>query len=82
MNIDELMRQMKDDETGDQEFIRPVAYSKIRPIASPQVYQWIRNGKLGSYTCQCGSKVIRIEEADDLLRALGKLPPKLEGTES
>jgi hypothetical protein len=77
-DIDETIRQMRADEVEDQPFATPVQYSKIRPVQSPQVYGYIRRGRLPTYTCQCGRKVIRIDEADDLLRELGKLPPKLK----
>jgi hypothetical protein len=76
-NIDEVIARMQADDLEDQIYATPVQYSKIRPVASPQVYGYIRRNRLPTYTCQCGRNVIKIEEADALLRSLGKLPPKL-----
>jgi hypothetical protein len=73
--IDEFIARIEADEISDQKVATPVSYSKIRPVSSPQVYQWIRRGRLAMFKCICGRNVINIAEADELLRALGKLPP-------
>ena len=76
MNTDELLEQMRLDDMSDQEFMTPVQYSKIRPIRPQQIYAWIRNETLSWKRCDCGRKVIRVEEADELLRSKGKLQPQ------
>jgi len=75
VNNDDLIRQLEAFENEGAEYMTPVQYSKIRPIRSPQVYNYLRSGQLGWKHCDCGRKVINVEEADALLRAKGKLPP-------
>jgi hypothetical protein len=75
MNTDEFFERIRQDELEDQLVATPVQYSHIRPISSPQVYGFIRRGRLQVHTCVCGRNVIVIAEADALLRELGKLPP-------
>lgn len=75
MNIDELFEQMHADDIADLQYCTPVQYSKIRPVSSPQLYQWMRTGKLTWKHCDCGRRVIEVAAADDLLRSKGKLPP-------
>jgi hypothetical protein len=76
MNSDELFKDMAAFENEGAEYMTPVQYSKVRPVHSPQIYAWIRNKQLGWKNCDCGRKVINVEEADELLRSKGKLPPK------
>ena len=78
MNLDEVAAAIEADEASEQKVATPVQYSHMRPISSPQVYGYIRRGRLKMYYCLCGRKVIKIAEADELLRELGKLPPLLE----
>lgn len=65
--LDDVIRQMQLDEVEDAEYATPVNYAKIRPKLTPQlVYYRIRTKKLPVYICQCGRKVIKIEDADKL----------------
>ena len=75
MNIDEIMRDMAAFDTEGAEFMTPVQYSKIRPVQAPQVYGWIKRGQLNCKRCDCGRKVINVQEADELMRSKGRLPP-------
>jgi len=77
MNIDQLIADMQAFDREGAEFMTPVQYSKIRPVKSPQVYSWLRQGQLGWKHCDCGRKVISVAEADELMRSKGKLPPKV-----
>ena len=66
-NIDDLIAQIKQDELADAPLISPVNYAKIRPNLTPQsVYYRIRAKQLKTYTCNCGRRCIKIEEADKL----------------
>jgi hypothetical protein len=75
-NIDELIADMAAFDNEGATYMTPIQYSKIRPILAPQVYGWMRTGKLDWKYCDCGRRVIEVAEADDLMRAKGKLPPK------
>jgi hypothetical protein len=70
-NADEFIRQVQRDELEDQEWMTPVAYSKVRPISSPQIYQLHRNHKLKDEDgedlleyCRCGRRVLNVRKAD------------------
>jgi hypothetical protein len=78
MNIDDIMRDMEAFDREGAEFMTPVQYAKIRPIQAPQVYGWIRTNKISWKRCDCGRKVINVQEVDDLMRSKGKLPPAIE----
>jgi hypothetical protein len=78
MNIDEFIAQLEKDETGDQKYMKPVQYAKLRGLYPQQIYGWMKNGTLTSMHCDCGSRVIEVEEADELLRSKGKLSPRSE----
>ena len=75
MNADDLIREMQAFEQEGAAFMTPVQYSKIRPIRSPQLYAYMRKGALAWKRCDCGRRVISVDEADELLRSKGKLPP-------
>lgn len=78
MNIDDFLRDVEAFDREGAEFMTPVQYAKVRPVQAPQVYGWIRTGKITWKHCECGRKVINVQEVDDLLRSKGKLPPALE----
>jgi len=46
----------------------PRDYGKLRGVAPQLVYYHIRAGHLVPDTCDCGRKVIIVEEADELFR--------------
>jgi len=66
--IDDLFEQMKRDEIADaaeqSDTIKPTAYAKLRGIWPQRVYQAIRTHKIWGGTCDCGSTVISLSEAD------------------
>lgn len=66
MNIDELFRQMQEDEKEDQRLITPVEYGRLRGIAPQRVYYAIRNHKLEVVRCECGRRCVVKEDADVL----------------
>lgn len=82
-NIDDILKDMEAFDREGAEFMTPVQYSKIRPVQAPQIYGWLNKGVLNWKRCDCGRKVINVQEADDLLRSKGKLPPLVgEGSDS
>ena len=76
MNADDIIKDMMAFDNEGSEWMSPVQYAKIRPVHAPQVYGWMKNGTLEWKYCDCGRRVINVEEADELLRSKGKLPPK------
>lgn len=68
MGIDDLIRQMREDELSDraQEATKlsPIEYARLRKIAPQRVYQKIRAGKLTKEECVCGRSVIDVADAD------------------
>jgi hypothetical protein len=71
-NTDEFIERVRRDELGELEWMTPVAYAKVRPISSPQIYQMARNHKLADEEgellemCRCGRKVLNVNRADRL----------------
>jgi protein tyrosine phosphatase (PTP) superfamily phosphohydrolase (DUF442 family) len=70
-NIDEFIARVQRDELEEQQWMTPVAYSHVRPISSPQIYQLARNGKLIDSDgiplleyCRCGRRVLNVKKAD------------------
>ncbi|MGA2412681.1 MAG: hypothetical protein ABSG46_20150 [Candidatus Binataceae bacterium] len=82
MNIDEYLRQVEEDERGDQEWMRPVQYAKHRGLYPQQIYAWMRKGIIEWKICDCGAKVIRVADVDELLRSKGKLQPEDDSGEN
>lgn len=78
MNIDDIVKDMEAFDNEGAEFMTPVQYAKVRPVQAPQVYGWMKSGKINWQRCQCGRKIINVQEVDDFLRSKGKLPPVLE----
>src|SRR5882724_706051 len=74
MNLDEFLKQVEEDDKEDQRLITPVAYGRLRGIAPQLVYYYIRSKKLRTEICDCGRRCIALEDADELLRSLGRLP--------
>jgi hypothetical protein len=69
-NTDEFIERMQKDDLAEQQWMTPVAYAKVRPISSPQIYQLARNKKLVLDEkdllewCRCGRRVLNVREAD------------------
>jgi hypothetical protein len=72
VNTDELLAQIEADEAADradvQTVMAPVDYARARGIKPQMVYYYLRTGKLTSSHCECGRRVIDIQEADDIFR--------------
>jgi hypothetical protein len=75
VNADDLIKEMQAFDREGAEFMTPIQYSKIRPILAPQIYGWMKRGLLTWKHCDCGRRVINVEEADELMRSKGRLPP-------
>lgn len=71
MDIDGLLREMERDDLEGATKLPPIQYAKLRGIRPQKVYAAIRNGKLEPTKCECGRKVVVVEEADEHFR-LGK----------
>jgi hypothetical protein len=77
-NTDQLIADMIAFDQEGQKYMSPAAYAKIRPVHAPQLYGWAKRDVIVLETCQCGRRVLNVEEVDEVLRAKGKLPPLLE----
>jgi hypothetical protein len=68
--IDDAIKAMQDDVEGATK-LPPIQYAKLRGIYPQKVYGALRNGKLVWDTCDCGRRVVVVEEADEYFK-LGK----------
>ena len=74
MSLDDLLKQIEEDEKADalelaregQIVLTPIAYAKARGIRPQKVYSAIRNRKLAPERCPCGRLIVNIEAADTL----------------
>lgn len=65
---DDLIRQMQADELEGATKLSPRDYGKLRGIAPQLVYYHLREGHLKWSHCECGRKVIIIDEADQYFK--------------
>jgi hypothetical protein len=65
-NNDELFKQMELDDLADQVKATPIDYARMRGRAPQSVYAALRKQRdeFKSEQCQCGRRVIDIEQAD------------------
>lgn len=68
MSIDDVIRQMEEDEKADrlelQTKATPIEYGRLRGIVPQKIYYHIRNRHIEVEECVCGRKVIDIAAAD------------------
>lgn len=70
MGIDDLWKQIEEDERADKiestSHATPIEYAKSRGMAPQKVYYALRNhkDKLSTELCQCGRRVLDITLAD------------------
>lgn len=69
--IDELLKEMQREDLEGATKLPPIQYAKLRSIYPQKVYAAIRNRKLEPTKCECGRKVVVVEEADEYFK-LGK----------
>jgi hypothetical protein len=63
-NIDDFIRQAEEDERADATKLPVIQYAKMRGMYPQKVYAVIRKGKILERWCECGRKVVIIDEAD------------------
>ena len=61
--IDDAIKAMEDDSEGATK-LPPIQYAKLRGMYPQKVYAAIRKGKLPLVFCDCGRKVVVIDDAD------------------
>lgn len=71
MGIDDFIREAEEDERADATKLPVIEYAKLRGLYPQKVYAAIRARKLVQHWCECGRKVVLIEEADEYFK-LGK----------
>jgi hypothetical protein len=73
-NIDDVIRQMQQDELEDQAEhvtkMTPRDYARARRITPQLIYYYLRTNKLKQAYCECGRLVVDIAEADALFAAI------------
>jgi len=69
--IEELLKEMERDDLEGATKLPPIQYAKLRGIYPQKVYAALRNKKLEPTRCECGRKVVVVEEADEYFK-LGK----------
>jgi hypothetical protein len=65
--IDDAIKAMEEDAEGATK-LPPIQYAKLRGIYPQKVYAAIRGKRLELKWCDCGRKVVVIEEADELFK--------------
>jgi len=68
MGIDDFIRQAEEDELADATKLPPIQYAKLRGIYPQKVYAAIRARKLEERNCDCGRKIVVVEEADEYFK--------------
>jgi hypothetical protein len=69
MNLDDLLKQIQEDELSDTNLLPPIQYAKLRGLYPQRVYKAIRddrNKRTIWKTCECGRLVVIVEAADKL----------------
>jgi hypothetical protein len=81
VNTDELLAQMQREDLEGATKLTPVDYGKLRGIAPQLVYYHIRAKHITTMRCDCGRKVIDVDEADEHFKK-GKYAEQGEGDEA
>ena len=68
LSTDQFIEQMKRDELEGATKLSPRDYGKLRGISPQLVYYHIREGHIKWSHCECGRKVIVIDEADEYFK--------------
>jgi len=68
MGIDEVIAEMEADELSDAKKLSPRDYAKLRSMYPQKVYAALRNKRLAWGWCDCGRKVIVVDEADKFFK--------------
>ena len=66
--IDDAIKNMELDDLEGATKLPPIQYAKLRGIYPQKVYGALRNHKLQWSTCECGRKVVVVEEADEYFK--------------
>jgi archaeosine-15-forming tRNA-guanine transglycosylase len=66
--IDEVIAEMKRDELEGATKLPPIQYAHLRGMYPQKVYAALRHGKLKQVVCECGRKVVVVEEADEYFK--------------
>lgn len=69
--IDDAIKEMQLGDLEGATKMSPIDYAKLRGIYPQKVYGALRNHKLKDTKCDCGRRVIVVEEADEYFK-LGK----------
>jgi hypothetical protein len=75
--IDDILKEMERDDLEGATKLPPIQYAKLRGIYPQKVYTALRNNKLEWSRCECGRRVVVVEEADEYFK-LGKWRPGTE----
>jgi len=81
-DIEEAIKEMILGDLEGATMMSPIDYAKRRGIYPQQVYKALRDKRLNPTTCECGRKVVVVDEADRLFK-LGEYAakPAVQATE-
>lgn len=77
--IEELLKEMERDDLEGATKLPPIQYAKLRGIYPQKVYKALRSGRLEATRCDCGRKVVVVEEADEYFKLGKHLPGASQG---
>jgi hypothetical protein len=66
--IDDILKEMEKDDLEGATKLPPIQYGKLRGIYPQKVYAALRAGRLKWDRCECGRRVVNVEEADKLFK--------------
>lgn len=70
-DIEALVAAMERDELADATCLSPRDFAKTIGVSPQLVYYYIRTGKIKGIVCQCGRKVINVDEARTVFESRG-----------
>lgn len=78
--IDDVIRQMQEDEVADRieqsSIAKPIDYARSRGIAPQKVYAALRNHRLVKTYCPCGALCVDKDAADTLFGFKKEVEPE------
>lgn len=49
--------------------LTPIEFARLNSMAPQQIYKWIREGHIKTFHCQCGRKVVNVEDAQAVVNS-------------
>jgi hypothetical protein len=84
LHIDDVIARMEADELVGATKATPIGYARMRGMRPQMMYYYMRIGQIKWERCDCGRKVVDVEDTDAFFRAKGSnsgLESQVEETE-